>query len=138
MKSKQIVIEFPDDISEFAPGIESIISRLMADNKVNEYLITAAIVSDVEMADINRRFRSTLGTTDVLSFQISEEPLEGEIYISAEQVRSGSISDGIPFKEELFKLAIHGTLHILGFHHDTEEEKSVNEELMKDYLRNCL
>ena len=137
MKQKQIAIDFPAELSYIEPVVSDIINKIFEDHKVDDFIISVAVVSDEIMSDLNRRFRSTLGTTDVLSFYIAEEPYEGEIYISAEQAMEGSVTDGTSFVRELYKLIIHGTLHLLHYHHDTDGERKLNNELMNRYLKYC-
>ena len=135
---KQILIDFPDELHYIEPVVIEVVKTILSDNSVEEYSISVSIVSDKIIADLNRRFRSTLGTTDVLSFTISDDPLEGEIYISIDQAEAGSKADGIPLITELYKLIIHGALHLLNYHHDTEEEKKQNTGFTNKYLAYCV
>ena len=45
-----------------------------------------------------------------------EEPL-GDIYVGADQARRQADALGVPLAEELVRLTIHGTLHVLGHDH---------------------
>lgn len=135
---KQILIDFPDELNYIETVVIEVIKTILEDNNVEDYSISATIVTDEIMSDLNRRFRSTLGTTDVLTFHITDNPLEGEIYISADQAEAGSIADGTSLITELYKLIIHGTLHLLKYHHDTEEEKKLNTEITNKYLAYCI
>lgn len=108
---------------------------MIDDYKVQEYAITIAVVGSQEIAELNRRFRNVEGTTDVLSFLIEGEPLEGEIYLNIDMVERTAASEGTTIQYQLFKLLIHGSLHLLGFHHGTAEEEAENNALMDDYVR---
>jgi probable rRNA maturation factor len=48
-------------------------------------------------------------------------PLVGDVYIGVEQAERQAAELDIPFDEELVRLAIHGTLHVLGYDHPEGE-----------------
>ena len=60
--------------------------------------------------ELNMEFRKKDIPTDVLSFPIEKDPLEGEIYICPECI------DNIN-EREVLRLIVHGFLHILGYEH---------------------
>lgn len=86
------------------------------------------------MADLNQRFRGIRGTTDVLSFLMEEDPLEGEIYLSQNQANEAARENGTSPVQEVYKLTMHGVLHLLGYHHDSPEDERQNRELIHRYL----
>lgn len=99
--------------------------------------VTVAFVSDQEMRALNRRYRRTDRTTDVLSFgqavgQVNGEQavkrlrrdedggLEvGDIVISAAQAGRQAKRRKHPIGGEVAFLAAHGALHLLGFDDQT-------------------
>ncbi|MEM7034521.1 MAG: rRNA maturation RNase YbeY [Chloroflexota bacterium] len=97
--------------------------------------LTISITSDAAIQVLNHQYRGFDKPTDVLSFEaeatdnsfvIPDEVATylGDIIISAETAaRQAAASDHAPF-EEILLLAIHGTLHLLGFDHMTVEEKA--------------
>ena len=44
-------------------------------------------------------------------------PIIGDIYIAPEVARAQAIAHGVGVREELARLAVHGTLHVLGHDH---------------------
>ncbi|MHB8125625.1 MAG: rRNA maturation RNase YbeY [Desulfitobacteriaceae bacterium] len=97
--------------------------------------ISLSLVTDARIHELNREYRSIDCPTDVLSFALQEDDPEepqiidcqdnmlGDIVISVERARSQAIEYGHPFERELLYLAIHGTLHLLGYDHETQEEQ---------------
>lgn len=92
--------------------------------------------------DLNKQYRDIDAPTDVLSFKISEDGSKAEIYISPEYVYSSF--QGEEFEEEILRLIIHGTLHILGYDHreslndsPNEEMFVIQEELLLKYKKIC-
>ena len=85
--------------------------------------VSLAFVGDHAMRRINRDYRGVDRGTDVLSFSYLDEPhaggVLGEIYVSPAVARRQAEDAGCPFAEEVARLCVHGTLHILGWEHDT-------------------
>ena len=71
--------------------------------------ISVLITDDRRIRKINRRFLQHDRATDVISFST------GDIVVSAETARRVAAERGIPFREELSRYLVHGTLHLLGY-----------------------
>lgn len=86
--------------------------------------VAVAIVDDPTIREWNRRYRGFDAPTDVLSFDSSDVPGAplGDIAISADYAERQAIKRRGSLASELAYLAIHGTLHLLGF--DDEDEIS--------------
>jgi probable rRNA maturation factor len=80
------------------------------------------------MARLNRAFLSRDGTTDVISFGLTRsgdtQPVIGDIYVCPRVAERNAKNLGIPSKDELARLVIHGTLHILGYDHPEGEGRT--------------
>ena len=103
--------------------------------------VSLALLTDDEIADLNRHWLGRHGPTDVIAFALGEgEGLVGDVYIGVEQARRQATDLGVPLAEELARLAIHGTLHVLGHDHPEGEEReqspmfSLQERLLRDVL----
>ncbi|OGG50712.1 rRNA maturation RNase YbeY [Candidatus Uhrbacteria bacterium RIFCSPHIGHO2_02_FULL_57_19] len=81
--------------------------------------VTVLFTSDAEVRRLNREFRRKNTTTDVLSFASDESGYAGEIIISVAEARRKARKQRIGFRDELRLLLIHGTLHLLGYDHET-------------------
>ncbi|SVE38433.1 uncharacterized protein METZ01_LOCUS491287, partial [marine metagenome] len=71
------------------------------------------------MQELNLRHLGRDWTTDVLSFSLGgkdivKDIVVGDVYVGFEQARHQAKELGIELDEELARLAIHGTLHVLG------------------------
>lgn len=92
---------------------------VLEEQNVSTAELSITLLDDAAIAGMNEQFLSHAGPTDVISFALHEdgEPVVGDIYIGYEQaVRQASAAD-VPLDEELARLAVHGTLHVLGFDH---------------------
>ncbi len=95
---------------------------LDADGREAELSIT--LVDDEEIKRLNREYRGHDRPTDVIAFSLGGpgQPL-GDVYVGAEQARRQAEALGVPLSEELVRLAIHGTLHVLGHDHPDGDER---------------
>jgi probable rRNA maturation factor len=82
--------------------------------------ISITFLPDGAIRDLNRRWLGHDRVTDVLSFGLhdSGEPPIGDIYVGIEQAARQARDERVPLREELCRLSIHGTLHVLGYDHD--------------------
>jgi probable rRNA maturation factor len=102
--------------------------------------LSITFVSDETIADFNHKYLRRTGPTDVISFCLGERPVVGDVYISAETAVANARRFGIPVREELLRLVIHGTLHVLGHDHpeDDSREQSAMFELQESLLDRLL
>jgi probable rRNA maturation factor len=86
---------------------------------VHDGEVSVTLLGDRAIATLNRRWLEREGPTDVLAFPLFEdgEAPVGDVYIGIRQAMRQAASLGVPPAEELARLAIHGTLHVLGFDH---------------------
>jgi probable rRNA maturation factor len=83
--------------------------------------MTLSLTDDRELRQLNKKFANEDHVTDVLSFE-QQAPLLGDVIISVETAaRQAKHSLGA----ELFHLAVHGMVHLLGFDHATKAEERV-------------
>lgn len=97
--------------------------------------ISIILVDDEELLRINREFLEHDYYTDVITFPLEENPLEGEIYISVDRARVQAKEYGVTLYNEVCRLAIHGTLHLLGHDDHTEEERLEMRRLEDRFLQ---
>jgi probable rRNA maturation factor len=83
------------------------------------------------MAKLHREYSGVRGTTDVLTFELSEpkDELEGEIYICLDQARRQATEYKVNMTEEIARLAVHGILHLAGYDDRTKSGRSQMKKL---------
>ena len=69
--------------------------------------------------------------TDVIAFNIENNPFEGEIYISYHRVQDNAERYNQKFQDEFKRVIIHGLLHLCGHEDSTRTEKK-NMRLIED------
>lgn len=106
-------------------------------------MITVTLVDDEEIHEINRSYRNVDRPTDVISFPSEEgesivaipDGFLGDIIISIPRAYAQAEEYGHSYRRELSFLAVHGTLHLLGYDHMTEEEAAEMFGRQEDILR---
>lgn len=107
---------------------------LKGENKESE-TISLAFVDAKEIKKLNKNFRKKNKPTDVLSFALEENGYLGEIIICPEIVKENAKKYGVPTKQEIMKVFIHGILHLLGYDHEkSEKEALIMETKQEEYL----
>jgi probable rRNA maturation factor len=73
----------------------------------------------VRMRALNARWKGHDRPTDVLSFTLPlpDGSLAADVYICAQVGRRQARELGVPERQELIRLVVHGTLHALGYDH---------------------
>jgi rRNA maturation RNase YbeY len=94
-------------------------------NKIKEGNLNLIICSDEFIHDLNKKYLEHDYPTDVITFIIEDEPLDAEIYISADTALKQSVEYNVTLRNEILRLAIHGSLHIAGFEDNTDEERKM-------------
>tara|TARA_B110000046_G_scaffold155234_1_gene165487 strand:- start:701 stop:1078 length:378 start_codon:yes stop_codon:yes gene_type:complete len=91
--------------------------------------------SDEYIKKINIKYLTHHFFTDVITFDYTKEKLLfGDVYISIERVKENSKTYKTSFNEEMFRVIIHGVLHLCGFDDKTKEEKSLMRSKENDFL----
>lgn len=107
--------------------------------------LSVTFVSDRMIAGLNRKHLGRRGTTDVIAFGFPPvakgAPLVGDVYIATDVARRSARERGIAVREELLRLVVHGTLHVMGHDHPEDETRTgspmwnVQERLVARLLR---
>ena len=93
-------------------------------------------VSDKVIYEMNVKFLNHNYFTDIITFDYStEKAISGEMFISIDTVKNNSIEYNVDFDEELFRVMVHGLLHLCGYKDDTDDEQSLMREIEAKYLK---
>ncbi len=100
------------------------LGRVLAAARVADRALTVSLTDDAELRALNRQYAGEDHATDVLSFE-QTAPLLGDVVISMPTAARQAQAAGHSLLAELFHLAVHGVVHLLGYDHATEEEERV-------------
>ena len=113
---------------------------IMKDLQVEDALVNIIIVDNEEIKKINKEYRNIDNVTDVISFALEDVEFKtpfrilGDIYISYKKVKEQALKYEHSEKRELYFLATHGLLHLLGYDHMNEKEEKTMFDLQKELL----
>lgn len=127
--------------SELEDYIKYVVKELDIENAVFNIIF----IDNEEIRKINREYRNVDRETDVISFALEDNMdvvyedfrLLGDIYISYEKAIEQAELYNHSVKREVFFLATHGILHLLGYDHMEEDDEKVmfgkQNELLDGY-----
>ena len=103
---------------------------VLRSEKIDDARLSIAFVDNRRIAQINRRHLGHRGPTDVISFALTSGaqsgPVVGDIYIAPDVARRNAAAHGVPVREELTRLVIHGVLHVIGFDHPEGDDRETS------------
>ena len=109
---------------------QRVVESVLRAERVPKALISVAFVTSRQIGALNREHLGHTGATDVISFGFSRakktDPVVGDIYVAPEVARKNAQASRVSAREEIVRLLVHGTLHVLGYDHpdDGGREKS--------------
>lgn len=94
--------------------------------------LSLSLVDDEAMRALNLKYRGRNAPTDVLSFPLDGAPAEverllGDVVISVETALRQAADYNAPLQREIYRLLIHGMLHLKGHDHERSAERRVME-----------
>ena len=111
------------------------LDKVLREAGLDNVEFSVSFVGEQEMHGMNLEYRGIDDSTDILSFAAEDEVEDGFSFISAGKKRRvlgdmviclpvmdrNALSFGVPEKEELCRLLIHGVLHLSGENHETND-----------------
>jgi len=114
---------------------EGIEFQLASEDAIRKWLQNIIQLEGVEYGDINYIFMSDEDLlaknvkflnhdyyTDIISFQMNDDPIEGDIFISIDRVKDNAVKFSSTFDAELRRVLAHGVLHFIGYGDKTAKE----------------
>ena len=98
--------------------------------------------SDEKILEVNRQYLQHEYYTDIITFDYCEgKRLSGDLFISLDTVRTNAVQFEAPYETELFRVIIHGILHLCGINDKGPGEREIMEaaenkalEMRKDFM----
>ena len=139
-----MTIEVTNTSGQLVPATEinSLLTFALLELALNpECEINVSFVNDDYMTELHIKWMDEPGTTDVLSFPMDmpETPGEavtlGDIVISPVVAAEQAKAQGHSIEHEIYILAVHGLLHIIGYDHADKTEEKVMFDLQEKIVR---
>ena len=100
--------------------------------------LSVLFVTSDHIRQLNARFAGENHATDVLAFPMMEEEdgalLLGDVVVCPVVAEKNADRLGHGVDAELATLVVHGTLHLLGYDHQGDEDKAKMDQRTKDVL----
>lgn len=101
------------------------------DSQKQDIIVTVNIVTDAKIQELNKKYLKRDFPTDVLSFSIQEKDDAGKLYlgdivVSKDRAAEQASDYANTVYEEIAELVAHGMLHLMGIHHDHDDEEEVH------------
>jgi probable rRNA maturation factor len=116
--------------------LQQFLQNMKTEMHLEESIVAVCLVSETEMARLNKTYRKIPGPTDVLSFPsvpgrkllrfrrrkmvLRGGSFLGDIAISPATARRYAKKNGRTLLSEIQVLILHGVLHLLGYDHETD------------------
>ena len=90
------------------------------------------------LSSLKKQYFNVDQFTDVIAFNLEDEDedIEGEVYISIDDVLENSKTFSVTFNNEFKRVLIHGVLHLLGYDDHEEDDIKIMRDLEQKYLLN--
>ena len=133
-----VIVEIDPDIS----GIDekksiNFLQSTLKREQINHAKINLIFANDTLLNNLKVKYFQKDHLTDVIAFRINDykySEIEGEIYISLERAIDNAKTYSQKISKELARLIIHGTLHLLNYKDNTDNDKLMMTEIEDKYL----
>jgi probable rRNA maturation factor len=136
-----IAVESPrwDALSGAEAIVRGAIEAVLADCGEDAAEVSVALADDAQIRELNRRWRGKDAATNVLSFPAADGPASearfiGDIILAFETLEREALAEAKPLPHHLAHLAVHGTLHLLGYDHESDSDAERMERRERDIL----
>jgi rRNA maturation RNase YbeY len=128
----EVQIKFQQKIPDLKSlTIKRKLKKVLKDLGCHDGELSVLLTDDQHMAQLNRRFLRREGPTNVLAFPMSnghasddDFGMLGDIVLSVDTAINESRALDEPLEETIYRLLLHGLLHLLGFDHERSPEEA--------------
>ncbi|PST85066.1 rRNA maturation RNase YbeY [Pedobacter yulinensis] len=123
------LINFFSEETDFVPSkklfLRKWIKQCVTDEGARLQELNFIFCSDAYLLQMNQKYLRHDTLTDIITFDNAEKEgvLAGDIFISVERVQENAAQYQVAFFDELCRILIHGTLHLLGYTDKTKQDK---------------
>lgn len=97
--------------------------------------ITYIFCSDEYLLNVNKQYLNHDYFTDIITFDyVKDDLISGDMFISADTIRSNAEIYGVSFENELLRVMIHGVMHLVGYDDLTDEQEAEIHKMEDKYL----
>jgi len=120
--------------------LSELVKKVCLEIALKAHSIAFVFVDDEYLAEMHDQYLDDPDKTDVITFNLGDENIEGEIYISFERALEQAKEFNVTLEEEIIRLIIHGLLHLAGYDDlndsDRNKMKAVEKTLLGKFFNN--
>lgn len=118
-------------------AVRDTVRRARAYGEREDLALSIVFVTDRALARLHGRHLGDRSTTDVITFDLSDdlEGPTGEIYVSAERAAQVARERRVSVKRELSLYVVHGVLHLCGYDDHAKADRAAMRAAEAEVLR---
>ena len=99
-----------------AARVRRIVNAVLDAERAGDAAVSVTFLSAARMRALNRRTFGRDARTDVIAFSLPHGGrVGGDVYVCPAAAADAPVE--VPLEQELVRLVVHGTLHVLGYDH---------------------
>lgn len=139
----EIQVSFQRKNSELnSRKIEQVVKTVLNDLAYDQGEISILFTDDEHITDLNKQYLNRNGPTNVLAFPMADDSpndiqtgMLGDVVISLDTANREAYALEEPFENTIYRLLVHGILHLLGYDHERSPED--DEIMTREEKRLC-
>ena len=136
MISVDIINDYGSNLFYKSDIVSNLIESILVDENKKITNLSVVLTNKKYLNMLKKKYFDMDHYTDVIAFNLEDEDekIQGEIYISIDDVLENSTIYKVTFNKEFKRVLIHGVLHLIGYNDISDEEKNKMRELENTHL----
>ena len=138
MISANIINDYNLELSYKNELLIKLINHILISEKIRKASISIILTNQDYLSKLKKEYFNVDQFTDVIAFNLEDENenIDGEVYISIDNVLENSKKFKTSFNNEFSRVFIHGVLHVIGYRDNDEKNIKIMRALEDKYLLN--
>jgi probable rRNA maturation factor len=94
-------------------------------------------INDEILRGMHEKYLNDPDFTDVMTFNLGDDAVEGEIYISYDRVKENAVVFDVSIENEIIRNMIHGLLHLKGYKDKNESDRIIMKKKEDELVNTC-
>ena len=133
-----IINDYNSTLSFKSNYINKYVHKIFKDEKKYIHSLSIILTNRDYLSMLKKKYFNLDHFTDVIVFNLEnkDEDIEGEIYISIDDILENSKTYKASFDDEFKRVLIHGVLHLIGYEDIENKDIKIMRGLEEKYLLN--
>ncbi|HQU95183.1 MAG: rRNA maturation RNase YbeY [Saprospiraceae bacterium] len=116
-------------------AFRTVAEKIFQDYNKTLHFINIVFCNDEQILEVNKTHLNHDYYTDIITFDYNHDLVESDIFISTDRVKDNASQLGIKPTIELYRVLIHGCLHLCGLKDKTQKESTIMRSMENHYLQ---